>query len=81
MDQVAKVAREAQLARTQLRRAAGDERALVTAMRRYDGVLARLAELVEVERPPLVDKTPSGRNRRRAEMERRLADAGIDLRG
>lgn len=56
-----------------------DDRELVRALRRYDGVLARLAEALGIERPPLVDRSPAGRNRRRSDIERLLAEAGFDL--
>jgi len=79
--QVDRLAREAVLAREALRRLRADDGEHLRALRRYDGVLARLAEALEVERPPLVDRSPGGRNRRRSEIERLLAEAGVDLRG
>jgi hypothetical protein len=79
---VEQLAREAATARTALHRGrAGGQAEQLQALRRYDGILARLAAAAGVERPPLVDRSPAGRNRRRAEIERRLAaDAGIELR-
>lgn len=81
MGQVDQLARQAAVTRSALRRLAPDDADHLRTMRRYDGILARLAEAAGVDRPPLVDRTPSGRNRRRTEIERLLAEAGIDLRG
>jgi hypothetical protein len=80
-DATRRLAREAAVARRALRRRDDGDGDALRLLRRYDGVLARLAEAAGVDRPPLTDRSPAGRNRRRAEIERLLADAGIDLRG